>query len=285
MGRYSVLQAINISPGPADERSQTVSFEIEPLAAEFQSLFSEPPTINADGVLRFTPAPNQNTDNANGPAVIRVIARDSLGAEAAAVEFQIEITEVNDSPRAVPDTVNTDEDTVLVITDEFLKLNDIDPDLQTNAAEVIRVVLPAQSFSVSGAEVSYDATTGEITYDPTDAIAVQALAPGETLVDSFAYSLVDAAGFSSNLTTVALNVAGINDAPILELDTPQLNADGPTVIRVLDNDNDVDGFIVPSTVRISLAACLRQRRGPTRWNPDLHGVFKLHWGRHLRLYG
>ena len=145
-------------------------------------------------MLRFTPAANQNTDNVNGPAIIRVVARDSQGAEAAAVEFQIEITEVNDPPRAVADSVDTDEDTVLVISDELLKLNDIDPDLQTNAAEVIRVVMPAQSFSVSGATVSYDATTGDITYDPTDAIAVQALAPGETLVDSFAYSLVDAAG-------------------------------------------------------------------------------------------
>ncbi len=251
-GPYSVLQAVNISPGPADEQSQTVFFDIEPLAAEFQSLFSEPPTINADGVLRFTPAANQNTDNANGPAIVRVVARDSLGAEAAAVEFQIEITEVNDSPRAVADSVDTDEDTVLLISDELLKLNDIDPDLQTNSAEVIRVVLPAQSFSLSGATVSYDATTGDITYDPTDAIAVQALAPGETLVDSFAYSLVDAAGFNSNLTTVALNVAGINDAPILQLDTPQLNPDGPTVIRVLDNDTDVDGFIAANTVRISL---------------------------------
>ncbi len=251
-GPFSDIQAINISPGPADEQSQSVNFEIEPLAVEFQSLFSELPTINSDGVLRFTPALNQNTDNDNGPAVIRVIARDTLGGEAAAMEFQIEITEVNDSPRAVSDTVNTDEDTVLVITDEFLKLNDIDPDLQTNTAEVIRVVLPAQSFSVSGAEVSYDATTGEITYDPTEAIAVQALAPGQTLVDSFAYSLIDAAGFVSNLTTVSLNISGINDAPILELDTPQLNADGPTVIRVLDNDIDVDGFIVPSTVRITL---------------------------------
>ena len=57
---------------------------------------------------------------------------------------------------------------------------------------------------------------------------------------------------NSNLTTVALNVAGINDAPILQLDTPQLNPEGSTVIRVLDNDTDVDGFIAANTVQISL---------------------------------
>ena len=253
MGRFSAYCRRSISaPVLLDEKSQTVIFEIEPLAPEFQSLFSELPTINADGVLRFTPAANQNTDNGNGPAIIRVIARDSLGAEAAAAEFQIEITEVNDSPLAVSDTVDTDEDTVLVISDALLKANDIDPDLETNASEVIRVVLPAQSFSVSGASVTYNEATGEITYDPTTSLALQALAPGDTLVDSFAYSLVDAAGLASNLTTVALNVDGINDAPILGLDTPQLNAEGSTLIRVLDNDTDVDGFIVPSTVRIAL---------------------------------
>ncbi len=71
---------------------------------------------------------------------------------------------------------------------------------------------------------------------------MQSLAPGDSLVDSFAYSLIDAAGAESNLVTVALNVDGINDAPILGLDTPQLDPDGTTSIPVLDNDTDVDGI-------------------------------------------
>jgi VCBS repeat-containing protein len=251
-GPFNVVQVVNISPGPEDESSQTVTFSIEPLAPEFAELFSEQPTISADGLLRFTPAPNRNTDNANGPAIIRVIGTDSEGAVAAGIEFSIVITEVNDPPRATSDSFDTDEDSVLVLTSADLIANDDDPDLLSNEAEVVQVVMPEQSFSVSGALVTFDPATGQITYDPTDAVAVQALAPGELLSDSFAYSTIDAAGETSNLVTVALNVTGINDAPILGLDTPQLNLDGTTTIRVLDNDTDVDGSIDSSSIEIEL---------------------------------
>jgi VCBS repeat-containing protein len=133
-----------------------------------------------------------------------------------------------------------------------LLANDIDPDLITNPNETLTIVMPTASFSLSGASVTFDPITGEITYDPTVSGTLQALAPGQTLVDSFAYSLRDAAGLQSNVTTVALTVTGINDAPRVQFDSPQLNPSGPTVIRVLDNDVDVDGFIVASTLRIEL---------------------------------
>ena len=249
-GPFNVTQAINISPGPADEQSQTVLFEptifeLDPLDPKLDNLFLDPPTINTDGLLRFTPAANQNTDNVNGPAVIRVIGRDSDGAETAAVAFQIAITEVNDPPRAVSDSIDTDEDTLLTINEDDLILNDVDPDLQSNANEVVRVVMPAQSFSVSGAFVTFNSATGR---SPTTRPIRSPCSwrPGETLADSFAYSLIDAEGAGSNLVTVALNVDGINDAPMLGLDTPQLNPDGPTIIRALDNDTDVDGFLSPA---------------------------------------
>lgn len=251
-GPFSTLQATNISPGPLDESDQTVSFIIEPLAPEFSALFSQQPTIDADGVLRFTPAPNRNTENVNGPVPVRVIARDSIGAETTAMQFQIVITEVNDAPQAVADPFNSDEDTVFTITADQLLANDIDPDLASNAAETNTIVLPANSLSVSGARVSYNAATGVIAYDPTDADTLQSLAPGETLIDSFVYSIVDAAGLSSNLTTVAITVAGINDAPTLVEDSPTLNPSGSTTIRVLENDFDIDGTIDIDSLRITL---------------------------------
>ncbi len=251
-GPFSTLQATNISPGPADESSQTVTFEIETLAPEFSALFSELPTINPDGVLRFTPAPNRNTSNANGPVPVRVIARDSLGAVTAAMTFQIVITEVNDAPRAVPDAFTSNEDTVFTITTAQLQANDIDPDLQTNASEIVRLVMPTDSLSVSGARVNYNAATRVVTYDPTDAVALQSLAPGQTLVDSFAYSLIDEAGLNSNLTTVAITVTGINDKPTVVMDSPTLNPDGTTLIRILDNDSDIDGTININSLQITL---------------------------------
>lgn len=250
-GPFNTIVAQNVSPGPPDEQSQTVTFEIEPLAPEFESLFVDPPTINSDGLLRFTPAPNQNTDNINGPVVIRVLARDSEGGVSETQEFKIRILEVNDPPRAVSDSLDSDEDTVLVIESSQLTANDIDPDVETNG-DMLSVVMPAQSFSVSGALITFDDTTGQITYDPTDSTILQALAPGDELVDSFAYSVQDLDLAGSNLVTVAINITGVNDAPIVRLDTPQLNPDGPTLIPVLANDNDVDGSIIPSSVQVTL---------------------------------
>ncbi|MGB7329054.1 MAG: tandem-95 repeat protein [Rubripirellula sp.] len=250
-GPFSTLQASNISPGPADESSQTVAFEVLPLAAEFAALFTEQPTISPAGVLRFTPAPNANSVNA-GPIPISVVARDSEGAETPVMAFNIVITEVNDAPRAVSDVFTGDEDTAFAITVAELLANDIDPDLLTNTSERVQLVMPANSLSVSGARVTYDQTTGVITYDPSSAVALQSLPDGGSVVDSFAYSLVDAAGLTSNLTTVAITVSGINDAPRLVADLPTLNPNGPTVIRVLDNDTDIDGTIDVNSLQITL---------------------------------
>ncbi|MEE2937570.1 MAG: S8 family serine peptidase, partial [Planctomycetota bacterium] len=212
-GPFSIEQAINISPGPTDEASQLVTFDVLPLAPQYAELFSSGPIITASGVLRFTPAPNQNTDNASGPAVIQVVGRDSAGAVSEPREFFISISEVNDSPKAFSDVIDTDEDTVLQLSEQTLIDNDFDPDLLTNPNESVRVVMPADSFSLSGARVLFDEATGTITYDPTDALILQTLAPNQSTTDTFSYSLIDTDGATSNTVTVAVNVAGRNDAP------------------------------------------------------------------------
>lgn len=250
-GPFSVVQVDPFSPGPADEQDQTVSFDVS-VPDEFLSVFTDAPTIDANGTLRFTPAPDQNTENANGPVPVQVIARDNLGEQAAAVTFEIVINEANDAPRANSDQVTSDEDSVLVLSVDDLLANDVDPDLLTNPNEVVRVVLPPFSTSVSGAAVTFDSATGQITYDPTGAVSLQALAPGEALTDSFAYSLIDSTDLVSNLVTVGITVDGINDAPTLQVDTPTLNPDGPTIFNPLANDFDVDGTIDASSIQINL---------------------------------
>ncbi|MDG2221798.1 MAG: Ig-like domain-containing protein [Rubripirellula sp.] len=251
-GPFSVQQVINVSPGPADEASQLVTFDVLPLAPQYAGLFSSGPTITSNGVLRFTPARNQNTDNASGPAVIQVVGRDSAGAISDPKEFFISIGEVNDPPKAFSDSIDTDEDTILQFNEAVLKANDVDPDLQTNPNESVRVVMPADSFSLSGARILFDASTGTVTYDPTDALALQTLAPNQSLTDTFSYSLIDAAGAVSNTVTIAVNVAGRNDAPRVKDDFKQLELEGSTTVAVLDNDVDLDGMIIANTVRVIL---------------------------------
>ncbi len=102
-GAFSVAWARDILAGPPtaqDENSgptrQTVSFQV---TATPSSLFSQGPTIDSDGTLRFTPAPD-----ANGSAVIVATAIDSGSGTApninrsAPVTFTISINAVNDAP-------------------------------------------------------------------------------------------------------------------------------------------------------------------------------------------
>ncbi|KAA1257827.1 hypothetical protein LF1_03170 [Rubripirellula obstinata] len=265
-GPISVQQFDPFSPGPAeatDEQSQTVSFEVQPLAPVFADLFSVQPTVDESGFLRFTTAPNANSF-ITGPIPIVVTARDSGGTDnggndASTFTFNIVITEVNDSPRARLDEFSTDEDTPLTLTVADLIANDTDPDTLTNPGETLSLNLQPEFTSASGARVRYDAATGTITYDPTDRFAsptLQALmndgVTAESLTDSFTYSLIDSTGLVSNVARVAIDVSGINDAPILVPDTPTLNSDGTTIITPLENDFDIDGTIDATSIEITL---------------------------------
>ena len=273
-GPYNESWATDVSPGPSDEETQSVRFDVN-VPVESEGLFQVLPTISDEGVLRFTPA-----NNANGTADLSVTAIDSEGGTAESVTLRIVINAVNDPPVASSDTFTNEitsdrpligssllngetfdadqavnEDAVLVIATSDLLANDIDadldPDLNETVDEVLTIVMPSQSFSVSGARVTYDESTGIITYDPTESLSAQSLAPGESLVDTFSYSLRDSAGAVSTSTVVSINVAGVNDAPRLEADAPQFNPDGPTVFNPLVNDSDVDGTIDPFTIVIS----------------------------------
>jgi VCBS repeat-containing protein len=89
-GAYSGTWATAISPGPANESAQTVSFTV---TNDNNPLFAVQPAINAAGVLTFTPAAN-----AFGTATVSVTANDSGGASSAAQSFTITVSGVNDAP-------------------------------------------------------------------------------------------------------------------------------------------------------------------------------------------
>jgi len=93
--------ATALSPGPANESGQTVSFNIT--SNTNPSLFSAGPTVSPAGVLTFTPAPN-----ANGGASIMLVIQDSGGTANSGVDtsgpqgFSITVTAVNDPPQVTP---------------------------------------------------------------------------------------------------------------------------------------------------------------------------------------
>ncbi len=98
----AVPQTVNpwataISPGPANESGQTVTFQVT--GNTNAALFSAAPAVSPTGVLTFTPAPN-----ANGTAAVTIVLKDNGGtanggADTSAPQtFNINVTAVNDVP-------------------------------------------------------------------------------------------------------------------------------------------------------------------------------------------
>jgi cold shock CspA family protein len=88
--------ATQVSPGPANESGQKVSFNV---ANDDHGLFTEQPSISPDGTLTYTPAPN-----ANGVAHVTASLQDDGGIanggvdESAPQTFTITVSPVNDAP-------------------------------------------------------------------------------------------------------------------------------------------------------------------------------------------
>jgi len=88
--------ATAVSPGPANESSQTVTFTA---SADNTGLFAVQPAIAPNGKLTYTPAPN-----ANGVATVTVLAKDNGGTANGGVDtsppqtFVISVGPVNDAP-------------------------------------------------------------------------------------------------------------------------------------------------------------------------------------------
>ena len=88
--------ASSLSAGPADESSQTLSFDV---SNTNNSLFSAQPAVAPDGTLTYTPSAN-----ANGAATVTVTMHDSGGTADGGVDttapqtFMITVTAVNDPP-------------------------------------------------------------------------------------------------------------------------------------------------------------------------------------------
>jgi large repetitive protein len=88
--------ATAVSPGPANEGSQSVTFTA---VADNVGLFAVQPTVAFNGTLTYTPAPD-----ANGIATVTVIAHDDGGTANGGIDdspprtFTISIAAVNDAP-------------------------------------------------------------------------------------------------------------------------------------------------------------------------------------------
>jgi hypothetical protein len=197
--------ATSISPGPANESTQTVSFTA---VADIPGLFAVQPVIAADGTLTYTAAAD-----ANGLATITVTELDNGGtanggSNSAASTFTITITAVNDAPSLTAGANQTDRE---------------DDGAQSTAGAATAITPgPANESSQSvGFTVTSDnpalftvqpaiATDGTLTYTP---------APNANGLATLTITAVDNGGTANGGTntsvprTLTITVDPVNDAP------------------------------------------------------------------------
>ena len=126
--------------------------------------------------------------------------RDDLAERTGTVS--VTVSGVNDTPTAQSDHLTSDEDSVLTLSTQLLD-NDTDRD-ESDQLTIVEV----DAISSLGAVLSVNAN-GIVTYDPRNVDAIQRLQNGQSVVDTFEYTVADGNGGQST-AIVTIAVAGIN---------------------------------------------------------------------------
>jgi VCBS repeat-containing protein len=141
-------------------------------------------SVNADGTVHYTPAPNYN-----GPDTFSYRVADGAGLTDDG-DVAITVTPVNDPPTAANDSATTAEDTPVTIP---VLANDADID---GDALSVSVTTPGAGSAVAN-------PNGTITYTPP---------LNQYGDDSFGYTVSDGAGGTAS-ATVSVSISPVNDPP------------------------------------------------------------------------
>ncbi|MFQ5648304.1 MAG: tandem-95 repeat protein [bacterium] len=197
-------------------------------------------SVNGAGVITYTPVVDFF-----GFDSLTYTVQDNDGAVSNQAKVFVTVTNINDAPTAVRDTVSTNEDTQ---TSFDATSNDVDPDNAIASTTLTLGTLPLHG------QASVSPTTGAITYAPDLNFF------GD---DSLTYSVRDVDGAQSNTTTVLLQVVDVNDPPVAGDDSTTTNEDTAVDIDVKSNDSDLDGTLAQSTVTVVVVPT----NGTTNVNP------------------
>jgi len=140
----------------------------------------------------------------------------------------------NLAPVAVNDNADVNEDDVVKIN---ILSNDRDLDGSLNGSSV-----NITSDPLHGKITNVNTKTGEVTYEPNNNYHGS---------DQFKYLVSDDKNKPSNEATVSINVGSVNDAPVANDDKADTEEDIAVEIDVLFNDEDIDGVLIPGSVKIS----------------------------------
>ncbi len=176
-------------------------------------------SLAEDGSFTYTPSANYN-----GADSFTYIAHEG-STSSAPTAVSLTVRPRNDKPVSANDAFSMDEDGSLVVDTTSVLANDSDVDGDTLTANLVRGPLHGS------VELHSD---GTFTYTPTGNFHG---------VDGFSYLASDGTS-SSEVATVTINVASVNDLPVASNDEYTLDEDTSLTIDasgILGNDSDADG--------------------------------------------
>ncbi|MBK7421933.1 MAG: tandem-95 repeat protein [Propionivibrio sp.] len=214
-------------------------------------------TVNADGTYSFTvntadPAVAALGAGATLVEIYNYTISDGQGGSATA-QIRITINGANNPPVATADANNISEGSASVSAAASGVLVN-DSDLNGDTLSVTGIAAgasqpPASAMPVPGGGASASGTYGALLLNPDGSYtytldnskpAVNALAVGESLTDTFTYFISDGKGGTAS-ANVVITINGTNDGPDAVNDASSLPANSPGVTgNALGNDSDPD---------------------------------------------
>ncbi|MFN7096209.1 MAG: VCBS domain-containing protein, partial [Gammaproteobacteria bacterium] len=187
--------------------------------------------------------------------VFSYTVNDIGGGSSQTVNLTIIIFGTNDTPVAIADVATVQEDVIVTASGNVLA-NDTDVDSGASLT-AIGVSFGTTAGTISSAVAgNYGSVIinndGSYTYSLNNA-AVQTLAQGQSVLDSFNYTVSDEFGATS-IALLTITINGTNDAPVAVVDNTAVQED--TIVtasgNVLANDTDVDNGAHLSAVGVGV---------------------------------
>lgn len=205
-------------------------------------------TLHADGSFSYDPTTSAELmaldpgDNADDQFTYTM--SDPHG-QTSQTTITFTVNGVNDVPTAADDTYATGQNQVLDVDPAGVLGNDADADADDSITVTeLNGSTTLTGSSSEGATVTIQAD-GSFSYDPTTSVTLAALLRGDTLDDTFTYTVEDSHGAIST-ATVTVVVTGENKAPVA-VDDDFLGINGVDedstlvdAVGVLANDTDAD---------------------------------------------
>ncbi|WP_448173876.1 VCBS domain-containing protein [Rhizobacter fulvus] len=212
-------------------------------------------TFNSNGSYTFDPSNAAYQSLAAGQSQVVTVPYqviDDRGASSLA-NLVITVTGVDDAPMAVSDSTIAVEAggvaNAIAGTNPSGNVLTNDTDVDVGDTKTVSAVSGIGAGIVGGSTTGLYGTltldaSGNYTYAVNNSLAaVQALrTAGNTLLDTFSYTVRDAAGLTST-TTLQVTIQGANDAPVAVADAASVTEDvlfTSVAPGVLGNDTDVD---------------------------------------------